>query len=199
MVPGDISSAAYFLSAALIVPDSEVLIRNVGINPTRAGILEVVRAMGGRIELLDEHLESGEPVADLLVRSSSLHGTVVEGALIPALIDELPVIAVLAAFAEGETVIRDAAELKVKESDRIETTTAALLSMGADVTPTEDGMIIRGGRALHGAVVDSRKDHRIAMSMAVAALAAEGDTQILDADCVDISYPGFYDDLNRLN
>ena len=199
LVPGDISSAAYFLSAALIVPDSEVLIKNVGINPTRAGILEVVRAMGGRIELLDEHLESGEPVADLLVRSSSLHGTVVEGALIPALIDELPVIAVLAAFAEGETVIRDAAELKVKESDRIETTTAALLSMGADVTPTEDGMIIRGGRALHGAVVDSRKDHRIAMSMAVAALAAEGDTQILDADCVGISYPGFYDDLNSLN
>ena len=199
LVPGDISSAAYFLSAALIVPDSEVLIKNVGINPTRAGILEVVRAMGGRIDLLDEHLESGEPVADLLVRSSSLHGTVVEGALIPALIDELPVIAVLAAFAEGETVIRDAAELKVKESDRIETTTAALLSMGADVTPTEDGMIIRGGRALHGAVVDSRKDHRIAMSMAVAALAAEGDTQILDADCVDISYPGFYDDLYSLN
>ncbi|MDO4294499.1 MAG: 3-phosphoshikimate 1-carboxyvinyltransferase [Eubacteriales bacterium] len=198
-VPGDISSAAYFLAAGLIVPHSEVLVRNVGINPTRAGILEVIRAMGGRLTVLNERLCAGEPVADLLVSSSSLTGTTVEKALIPALIDELPVIAVMAAFAHGTTVIRDAAELKVKESDRIRTVTEGLRAMGADVTPTEDGMIICGGRPLHGAFVDSYLDHRIAMSFAVAALAADGSTRIKNADCVRISYPGFYEDLERLS
>ena len=197
-VPGDISSAAYFMAAALILPGSEVLIRNVGINPTRAGILEVIRAMGGSVELLNSRLQGGEPTADLLVRSSSLRGTVIEGSLIPALIDELPVCAVLAAFASGRTVIRDAAELRVKESDRIEVMTAALRAMGADITPLEDGMIIEGGRQLHGAEVDSCRDHRAAMSLAVAALACSGDTTIKDADCVGISYPEFYDDLASL-
>lgn len=197
-VPGDISSAAYFLAAALLVPGSEILIKNVGINPTRDGILTVIQAMGGRIALLNERSCAGEKVADLLVSHSSLHGTVVEGGLIPALIDEIPVIAVLAAFAEGTTIIRDAAELKVKESNRIDTVTAGLNAMGCDVTPTQDGMIITGGRPLHGAVIDSFQDHRIAMSFAVAGLAAEGGTRILGGECVNISYPGFYADLSGL-
>ncbi len=196
-IPGDISSAAYFIAAALLVPGSEVLIRNVGINPTRAGILEVVRRMGGNIEILNRRSQGGETAADLLVRSSSLQACEIGGELIPALIDELPVCAVMAAFAAGTTVIKDAAELKVKESDRIKTVTAALSAMGADITPTEDGMVIKGGRALHEASVDSCLDHRIAMSMAVCALAA-GRTQIKDADCVDISYPGFFADLDSL-
>ena len=194
-VPGDISSAAYFLAAGLLVPGSELLIRNVGINPTRAGILTVIRAMGGNLTVLNERACAGEPVADLLVSASSLHGTTVEGNLIPALIDEIPMIAVMAAFANGQTVIRDAAELKVKESDRIATVTAGLRAMGCDITPTDDGMIIRGGKTLHGAEIDSYLDHRIAMSFAVAALAADGVTSIKDADCVKISYPNFYDDL----
>ena len=198
-VPGDISSAAYFMAAALIVPGSEVLIRNVGINPTRAGIPEAARAMGGNIELLNETTQGGEPVADLLVRSSTLHGTEIAGDMIPTLIDELPVCAVMAAFAQGQTVIRDAAELRVKESDRIESVTQALSAMGCDITASDDGMIIEGGRPLHEASVDSFKDHRIAMSAAVAALAAEGPVQILDADCVDISYPQFYSDLLSLS
>ena len=197
-VPGDISSAAYFLAAGLLVPGSEILVKNVGINPTRSGILSVIRSMGGRLEILNERLCAGEPVADLFVSFSPLHGTVIEGELIPALIDELPMIAVMAAFAQGTTVIRDAAELKVKESDRIATTTAGLKAMGADVTPTPDGMIICGGRTLHGASVSSFEDHRIAMSFAVAAMAAEGTTVIENGDCVQISYPGFYNDLALL-
>ena len=197
-VPGDISSAAYFLAAGLLVPGSEILVKNVGINPTRSGILSVIRSMGGRLEILNERLCAGEPVADLFVSFSPLHGTVIEGELIPALIDELPMIAVMAAFAQGTTVIRDAAELKVKESDRIATTTAGLKAMGADVTPTPDGMIICGGHTLHGASVSSFEDHRIAMSFAVAAMAAEGTTVIENGDCVRISYPGFYNDLALL-
>ena len=158
----------------------------------------MIRSMGGSVELVDCRSQGGEPTADLLVRSSSLHGTVIGGNQIPALIDELPVCAVLASFASGRTVIRDAAELRVKESDRIEVMTQALRAMGADITPLEDGMIIEGGRQLHAAVVDSHKDHRAAMSLAVAALACDGDTTIKDADCVGISYPEFYDDLASL-
>lgn len=197
-VPGDISSAAFFLCAGLMAPNSEVLVKNVGINPTRAGILSVIRDMGGDITLLNEHAGSGEPTADILVRSSSLHGTVIEGAVIPTLIDELPVIAAMACFADGTTVIRDAAELKVKESDRIAVMTENLTAMGADVTAAEDGMIIRGGRPLHGAVIDSHLDHRIAMTFAVTGLCAGGETEILGAECVNISYPQFYEDLKRL-
>lgn len=197
-VPGDISSAAYFIAAGLIVPNSEILIKNVGINPTRDGILKVAYAMGGNIEKSNERIVSGEPVCDLLVRSSSLHGTTVEGAIIPTLIDELPVIAVLAAFAEGTTIIKDAAELKVKESNRIDTVTTNLSLMGCDITPTDDGMVIKGGKPLHGAAIDSYLDHRIAMSFAVASLASDGITSIKDADCVNISYPSFYDDLRKL-
>ena len=197
-VPGDISSAAYFIAAGLLVPGSQVLIRNVGVNPTRDGILRVCRAMGADITIMNERADSGEPTADLLVKYSSLKGIVVEGEIIPTLIDELPVIAILAAFAQGTTIIRDAAELKVKESNRIDVMVENLSRMGADIEGTEDGMIIRGGRPLHGAEIDSHLDHRIAMSFAVAALAAEGTTTIRDAECVRISYPGFYDDLFSL-
>lgn len=197
-VPGDISSAAFFLAAGLMVPGSEILLKNVGINPTRDGILRVIRAMGGSLEILNRTNSGGEEAADLLVRSSSLHGTVLEGELIPTLIDEIPVIAVLAAFAEGTTIIRNAEELKVKESNRLDIMVDGLSRMGADIDGTDDGMIIRGGKSLHGAVIDSHLDHRIAMSFAVAALAADGETEILDADCVNISYPEFYRDLKML-
>lgn len=197
-VPGDISSAVYFVAAGLILPNSEVLIRNVGINPTRAGLIKVCRDMGADLTLLNENHDYSEPTADLLVRTSSLHGTEIGGAVIPAMIDELPTVALMACFAEGTTVIRDAAELKVKESNRIAIMTENLRAMGADVEETDDGMIIRGGKPLHGAVVDSHRDHRIAMTFAVAALAAEGETEIIDAECVNISYPAFYQDLMSL-
>ncbi len=196
-VPGDISSAAYFIAAGLIVPGSEIRIRHVGINPTRDGILQVAKAMGGNITL-ENVSESGEPTADIVVRSSSLHGTTIEGAIIPTLIDELPVIAIMAAAAEGTTVIRDAAELKVKESNRIEVMVENLSAMGCDITATEDGMIIKGGNTLHGAEIDSHLDHRIAMSFAIASLIADGVTKIKDASCVNISYPSFYQDLASL-
>ncbi len=198
MVPGDISSAAYFIAGGLMVPDSELLIRNVGINPTRDGMLRVCRDMGADLTLLNVQDQGAEPVADILVRSGALHGTEICGAVIPTLIDELPMIAAMAAVAEGETVIRDAAELKVKESNRIEIVVRNLTAMGADVTETEDGMVIRGGRPLKGAVVDSHMDHRIAMTFAVTALCADGITKIRDGECVNISYPGFYEDLNKL-
>ncbi len=197
-VPGDISSAAYFIAAGLIVPNSEILIKNVGINPTRDGILKVALEMGGNITILNERTDGGELTADLLVKSSSLHGITIEGGIIPTLIDEIPVIAVMAAAAEGITTIKDAAELKVKESDRIAIVTENLLEMGCDITPTEDGMIICGGKPLHGGNLNSYLDHRIAMSFAVAALIAEGPTYMKDAECVDISYPTFYSDLSNL-
>lgn len=197
-VPGDISSAAYFIAAALLVPDSELLIKHVGINPTRDGILRVCKAMGADIQLMNHSTAGGEPVADLLVRHSALHGTVIEGELIPALIDEIPVIAVLAAYAKGTTVIRNAEELKVKESNRLGILVEELTAMGGNVEETSDGMIIHGGVPLHGASIDSRLDHRIAMSFAIAGLAAEGTTQLLRAECVNISYPGFYKDLREL-
>lgn len=196
-VPGDISSAAYFLVAGLILPDSDIVIRNVGINPTRTGILDALEAMGANIERLNER-GTVEPICDLRVRSSRLHGTTICGDMIPRLIDEIPVLAVAAAFAEGETVIRDAQELKVKESNRIATMTAELSKTGADVRETEDGMIIRGGKPLHGADFASYADHRVAMSMAVCALACEGDSSIDDPDCVAISYPTFFETLDAL-
>lgn len=196
-VPGDISSAAYFIAAGLLMPGSEILLKNVGINPTRDGLLRVCKAMGADITALNVCTE-GEPTADLLVRSSTLHGTTVEGEIIPTLIDEIPMIAVMAAFAQGTTVIRDAQELKVKESDRIAVMAENLSLMGVDITPTEDGMIIHGGKPLHGAVIDSRLDHRIAMSFAVAGLLCDGPLSIKGGDCVNISYPEFYEDLYSL-
>lgn len=196
-VPGDISSAAYFLVAGLILPDSEITIRNVGVNPTRTGILDALEAMGADIERLHERGDV-EPVCDLRVRSSKLHGAEIGGDIIPRLIDELPVLAVAAAFAEGETVIRDAQELKVKESNRIAAMTAELSRAGADVTETEDGMILRGGKQLHGAAFTSYADHRVAMSMAICALACEGESSIDDPACVAISYPTFFETLDSL-
>lgn len=199
VVPGDISSAAYFIAAALIVPNSELLIKNVGINPTRDGILRVCKQMGADITLLNESTIKGESSADLLVRSSSLHGTVVGGEVIPTLIDELPIIAILASYADGETVIKDAQELKVKESNRIDVMVSNLSKMGVDIRATDDGMIINGGKTLHGAVIDSKLDHRIAMSFAIASLQAEGETEIIGSECVDISYPKFYEDLRKIS
>lgn len=196
-VPGDISSAAYFIAAGLLVPGSEILLCNVGINPTRDGLLRVCQAMGGDITLLNVR-NDGEPTADLLIRSSSLHSTEIKGEIIPTLIDEIPMIAVMAAFAEGTTVIRDAAELKVKESDRIQVMTDNLTRMGADVEALPDGMIIHGGKPLHGATIDSHKDHRIAMSFAVVGGICEGSLTITDGECVNISYPEFYTDLYSL-
>ena len=198
-VPGDISSAAYFLAAGCITPGSELLIQNVGINPTRDGILRVLNRMGADITILPADNHDGEPVADLLIKASHLRGCVLEGELIPALIDEIPVMAVMACFASGTTVIRDAAELKVKESNRIDVMAENLSAMGAHITPTEDGLIIEGGYPLHGAVIDSHLDHRIAMSFAVAGLNADGETEIRGAECVNISYPGFYTDLGYLH
>lgn len=192
VVPGDISSAAYYIAAGLLVPGSELLIKNVGINPTRAGILEVCKNMGAKIEYLNERNAGGEPVADLFVRYTPLHATTISGDLIPTLIDEIPMIAVMAALAEGTTIIKDAAELKVKESNRIDTVVEGLRAMGASVTPTEDGMIIEGGTELNGSTINSYMDHRIAMAFAIAGLVAKGETTIVDAHCVDISFPTFW-------
>lgn len=197
-VPGDISSAAYFIAAALLVPRSELLVKNVGTNFTRAGFLKVCKDMGADIETVEQSFEGGEGRADLLVRYSHLKGTIIEGDTIPTLIDEIPMIAVMAAFAEGQTIIRDASELKVKETNRIDTVTAGLKAMGADITPTDDGMIIEGTGHLTGSPVQSYLDHRIAMAFSIAGLAADGETQIVDSQCVDVSYPEFYATLDSV-
>lgn len=197
-VPGDISSATYFMVAAAITPNSCVTVKNVGINPTRDGIIRVMKMMGADIEVEKTTADIGEPTADITVKTSELKGCVIEGDIIPTLIDEIPAIAVLACFAEGETIIKDAHELKVKESNRIDVMVTNLFAMGADIEATDDGMIIKGGKSLHGAAIDSKLDHRIAMSFTVAALNADGETDILGSECVDISYPGFYGDLKRL-
>lgn len=196
-VPGDISSAAYFIAAGLCVPDSEILIKNVGINPTRDGILRVALAMGGNITLLNENYE-GEPTADLLVKSSELHGITIEGDIIPTLIDEIPIINIMAAAAKGTTVIKDAAELKVKESNRIAVMVDNLTAMGGQITGTDDGMIIEGRKPLHGAFIKTHLDHRIAMSFSIAALLAEGETILEDSEIANVSFPSFYHDLEQL-
>ena len=199
LIPGDISSAAYFIAAGLITPNSLITIQNVGINPTRDGILDVCKAMGAKLTCSNIHEMTGEPVADITVETSELKGTIIEGSIIPELIDEIPILAVLACFAKGDTVIRNAEELKVKESNRIDVMVQNLSAMGADIEGTEDGMIIHGGKPLHGAVIDSRLDHRIAMSFAIAGMNAEGITEITGAECVNISYPDFYRDLAALH
>lgn len=197
-VPGDISSATYFMVAAAITPNSCVTVKNVGINPTRDGIIRVMKMMGADIQVEKTTADIGEPTADITVKTSELKGCVIGGDIIPTLIDEIPAIAVLACFAEGETIIKDAHELKVKESNRIDVMVSNLFAMGADIEATDDGMIIKGGKSLHGAVIDSKLDHRIAMSFTVAALNADGETDISGGECVDISYPDFYSDLNKL-
>ena len=199
-VPGDISAAAYWLIAAAMTPDSLVTLPNVGVNPTRTGVIDVLRAMGATIELTNQRTVSGEPVADLVARGSSLRGTVIDGDMIVRAVDEIPTLAVAAAMADGVTEIRGASELRVKESDRIAATTSLLRAMGIEVEERPDGMRVVGGR-LSGAAVDSRGDHRIAMSAAVAALASEpesGPTTIRGASAVDISYPAFWRDVERL-
>lgn len=197
-VPGDISSAAFLLVAATVVPDSDITIKNVGTNPTRDGIIIALRQMGADIEILDCREINGEPVSDIRVRSAGLRGATVEGALIPRMIDEIPALAVAAAAAEGETVVRDASELKVKESNRISAIVEELKKFGADIEELPDGFKIRPVGRLRGATVNSRRDHRIAMSMAVAGLISEGRTLISESDCVNISFPGFYDVLKSL-
>ena len=196
-VPGDISSAAFFLVAGAIVPGSELTIKNVGVNPTRTGVLDVLRDMGADITE-SNFRDEAEPMCDLTVKYSKLHGVEIGGAIIPRLIDELPVIAVAAAFAEGETVIRDAQELKVKESNRIAAMVAELTKAGVDVEETDDGMIVHGGAKPHGASFETYKDHRIAMSLAVLGLAAEGASRIDEPEVVAISYPDFFNTLERL-
>jgi 3-phosphoshikimate 1-carboxyvinyltransferase len=190
-IPSDISSAAFFLVAAGIVPGSDLLIRNVGVNPTRTGIIDVLLAMGADITLENRREQAGEPVADLRVRYRKLRGTEIAGGLIPRSIDEIPVLSVAAAYAEGTTVIRDAAELRVKESDRIAAMAAELRKMGVMVREFPDGMEVAGRDSLDGAVCESHGDHRIAMSMAVAGLAAHGETTIRDTGWIDTSFPGF--------
>ena len=196
-VPGDISSAAFWIVAGCIHPNARVVVRNVGINPTRTGILDVLREMGGRLTVENERMAGGEPVADIVAESSELRGVNVDGALIPRLIDEVPVLAVAAAVARGTTTIRDASELRFKESDRLAATARELTALGARVFELEDGLTIEGGR-LRGGEVESHDDHRMAMSMAVAALAAGAPAIIAGGDCVDISYPTFWPDIERL-
>ena len=192
VVPGDISSAAFFMVAGLIVPGSELLIKNVGLNPTRNGILDVLRSMGGNLTTLNERDAAGEPVADILVTSSRLRGVEIGGAMIPRLIDEIPVLGVAAACAEGATVIRDAGELRVKETDRIAAVASELRKLGGEVEEFEDGMAVTGVERLHAGRVDSHGDHRIAMSMAVAALAARAAVEISDIECTKTSFPNFW-------
>ena len=197
VVPGDISSAAFWLVAGLIVPNSRVVLKNVGINETRTGIIDVIRAMGGKLEITD--IDPIAKSATLTVETSDLKGTEIGGALIPRLIDELPIIALLATQAQGQTVIKDAEELKVKETDRIQVVADALNSMGAAITPTADGMIIEGKSTLHGARVNTFGDHRIGMMTAIAALlVADGEVELDRAEAINTSYPSFFDDLETL-
>ncbi|MBO5561511.1 MAG: 3-phosphoshikimate 1-carboxyvinyltransferase [Firmicutes bacterium] len=197
-VPGDISSAAFFIAAALLTPDSEITVTNVGINKTRTGIIDAFLEMGADIKVINERLAGGELVGDLVVKTSKLKAITLGGDIIPRMIDEIPVFVVAALAAEGTTVVKDAQELKVKESNRIATMIEELGKMGAKITETDDGMIIEGGQKLTGGTTYSHLDHRVAMSVAVAALNAKGDTTITDADCVGISFPNFYELLNSL-
>jgi len=198
-VPGDISSAAYFIVAALMIPNSDIILHNVGINPTRDGLLRAIEMMGGKIEILSIKNEDTEAIADLHIKSQNLHGATFGGDIIPAMIDEIPALAALACFAEGETIIKDAEELKVKESNRIKVMVEELSKMGAQIEETEDGMIIHGKHPLHSAQIDSHKDHRIAMTFSILSRAIGKDLPIIDKDCVKISYPNFYEHLHSLS
>lgn len=198
IVPGDISSAAFWLVAAAIVPGSDVWIENVGVNPTRTGVLEVLEQMGAKMTLANQRTVAGEPVADIHIQHSQLHGTVIEGAVIPRLVDEVPILAVAALFAQGPTTIRDAAELRVKESDRLTAMATQLQKMGANLTEQPDGLEIQGGASLQGAKVESFGDHRVGMSLAIAALNATGSTTIHRAEAAAISYPNFVATLQQL-
>jgi 3-phosphoshikimate 1-carboxyvinyltransferase len=196
-VPGDISSAAPWLVLGACHPDAEIVLRGVNTNPTRTGLLDIMRAMGADLELLEERNSGGEPVADIVVRSSRLRATTVSGALVPRAIDELPLVAILGCFAEGETIVRDAAELAVKESNRVDTLAETLGRMGAKVTTREDGFVVRGpAPRLHGARLDGHSDHRMGILAAIAGSLAEGETRI-ENSAVEVSYPRFWADLER--
>lgn len=197
-VPGDISSAAFFIVAALITPHSELLIKNVGVNPSRTGVIDILQAMGGDIRLQDQRDVSGEPVADILVRSSRLKGIAIAGDVVPRAIDEFPAVCIAAARAEGVTTIRDARELRVKETDRITAMAVNLGKLGVTVVETEDGMDINGSDRLLGGTVDSSGDHRIAMSMSIAALVAAGAITVTDITCVATSFPTFFPLLEKV-
>ena len=197
-VPGDISSAAFFLVLGAIMPNSQITVTNVGINPTRTGIIDVLKDMGADITLENVHTSAGETVADITVRSSSLKGTTVGGDIIPRLIDELPIIAVAAVFADGQTVIKDAQELKVKETNRIRAVVDEFNKCGIDITETDDGMIVNGGKSIHGADFKTYGDHRMAMSLTVLAQLADGESTLDDSDCACVSYPTFFDDFYKL-
>ena len=197
-VPGDISSAAFFLVLGAIMPNSQITVTNVGINPTRTGIIDVLKNMGADITLENVHTSAGETVANITVRSSSLKGTTVGGDIIPRLIDELPIIAVAAVFADGQTVIKDAQELKVKETNRIRAVVDEFNKCGIDITETDDGMIINGGKSIHGADFKTYGDHRMAMSLTVLAQLADSESTLDDSDCACVSYPTFFDDFYKL-
>lgn len=197
-VPGDISSAAFFLVLGAIMLNSQITVTNVGINPTRTGIIDVLKDMGADITLENVHTSAGETVADITVRSSSLKGTTVGGDIIPRLIDELPIIAVAAVFADGQTVIKDAQELKVKETNRIRAVVDEFNKCGIDITETDDGMIINGGKSIHGADFKTYGDHRMAMSLTVLAQLADCESTLDDSDCACVSYPTFFDDFYKL-
>lgn len=197
-VPGDISSAAFFLVLGAIMLNSQITVTNVGINPTRTGIIDVLKDMGADITLENVHTSAGETVADITVRSSSLKGTTVGGDIIPRLIDELPIIAVAAVFADGQTVIKDAQELKVKETNRIRAVVDEFNKCGINITETDDGMIINGGKSIHGADFKTYGDHRMAMSLTVLAQLADGESTLDDSDCACVSYPTFFDDFYKL-
>ena len=197
-VPSDISSAAFFLVLGAIMPNSQITVTNVGINPTRTGIIDVLKDMGADITLENVHTSAGETVANITVRSSSLKGTTVGGDIIPRLIDELPIIAVAAVFADGQTVIKDAQELKVKETNRIRAVVDEFNKCGIDITETDDGMIINGGKSIHGADFKTYGDHRMAMSLTVLAQLADSESTLDDSDCACVSYPTFFDDFYKL-
>lgn len=197
-VPGDISSAAFFLVAGAIVPNSQITLKNVGLNPTRTGIIEVMKDMGADLTIFVKEGNQTEPVGDITVKTSNLKGTIIDGELIPRLIDELPIITLLATQAEGETVIRDAQELKVKETNRIDTVVDELKKLGAVITATDDGMIIQGKNKLGGGVVSSYGDHRIGMMLAIAALICEKEVILEKKEAISVSYPSFFEDLNQL-
>ncbi len=197
-VPGDISSAAFWIVAGLIHPNSEIVIKNVGINPTRAGVITALHDMGGNIELFNERDVAGEPVADIVATSSNLRGTELAGSIMPLLMDEVPIIAVAAAMAEEETMIRDAAELRVKETDRISATVDWLVAAGIEAEARDDGMAIVGSGRIAGGTFQSQDDHRIAMALGIAGMVADDPITIVDADCASISYPEFWDELRSL-
>ncbi len=197
-IPGDISSAAYFIAAASILRDSQIIIKQVGVNPTRTGIIEILKKMGTKIDILNYQIKSNEPQADLMIEYSKLKGVKIKKENVPFLIDELPLIAVVATQAQGKTVVSGARELRVKETDRIKAIVSELKKMGADIEEREDGFTVNGPTRLQGAVCESYNDHRIAMSLAVAALLAEGKTVIKNSECIDISFPGFEKTLQNL-